>query len=64
MDETPLSIWTCATCQGRIVLGTSIGDEMLERALAAYYSCGDIEDAGDFEYAMREALAAALEVAP
>jgi hypothetical protein len=37
-----------------------VTDDMLDRAIAAYYSYGTVEDEGDFQGAMREALAAAL----
>lgn len=56
-------LWTCALCDARALVGSEVGEEMLRRALEAFYRCGRIEDGRDFEDAMREAIAAALEVA-
>ena len=58
-------IGECAVCGARIVIlhGTEPSEHMLRCAIEAYLRAGRVDDAADFEHAMREALAAALEEA-
>jgi len=54
--------YMCPICGERMIVVVGVTDDMVARAVQAYYSVGALDCDADFENAMREALAAALEV--
>jgi hypothetical protein len=59
-------VTSCPLCASKLAPKERlhVTDDMLARALGAYYAVGRLEDEADFQNAMREALAAALEIMP